>query len=133
MKIYGLTGMSGAGKTTVCQLFSENGFEVINCDEIARAAVRKGAPCLELIAKRLGEDLILPDGNLDRKKIFWQAGELGKVDQGGGGTVAMFLAQLNMDVVDIGVPLLSMHSPFEIASKVDVFENYRAIGAFFGC
>ncbi len=71
--------------------------------------------------------------NLDSRKIFWQSGELGKVDLGGGGTVAMFLAGLNMDVVDIGVPILSMHSPFEVASKVDVFENYRAIDAFFGC
>lgn len=68
---------------------------------------------------------------LDNEKIIWQTGELGKVDLGGGGTVAMFLAKLNMDVVDIGVPLLSMHSPFEISSKVDVFENYRAINAFF--
>lgn len=68
---------------------------------------------------------------LDSKQIFWQSGELGRVDFGGGGTVAMFLAKLNMDVIDIGVPLLSMHSPFELASKVDIFENYRAIEAFF--
>ena len=67
---------------------------------------------------------------LDENKIIWQSGEIGKVDLGGGGTVAMFLAKLNMDVVDIGVPLLSMHSPFEISSKVDIFENYRAIKAF---
>lgn len=68
---------------------------------------------------------------LDSENINWQTGELGKVDAGGGGTVAMFLAKLNMDVVDVGVPILSMHSPFEISSKVDVFENYRAITAFF--
>ena len=68
---------------------------------------------------------------LDSKEINWQTGELGKVDGGGGGTVAMFLAKLNMDVVDVGVPILSMHSPFEISSKVDVFENYRAITSFF--
>lgn len=68
---------------------------------------------------------------LDSESIHWQTGELGKVDGGGGGTVAMFLAKLNMDVVDVGVPILSMHSPFEISSKVDVFENYRAITAFF--
>ncbi len=67
---------------------------------------------------------------LDKKEISWQIGELGKVDIGGGGTVAMFVAKLNMDVVDVGVALLSMHSPYEISSKVDVFENYRAIHAF---
>lgn len=68
---------------------------------------------------------------LDKNNIVWQTGELGKIDGGGGGTVAMFLAKLNMDVVDVGVPILSMHSPFEISSKIDVFENYRAILAFF--
>lgn len=69
--------------------------------------------------------------NLDGNGIIWQAGELGKVDLGGGGTVAMFLSRLNMDVVDIGVPILSMHSPYEVASKFDIYENFRAIGAFF--
>ena len=68
---------------------------------------------------------------LDSKNIVWQTAELGKVDAGGGGTVAMFLAKLNMEVIDLGVPILSMHSPFEVASKVDIFENYRAIRAFF--
>lgn len=67
---------------------------------------------------------------LDRKGISWQTGELGRIDIGGGGTVAMFIAKLNIDVVDVGVALLSMHSPYELSSKVDVFENYRAIHAF---
>ena len=67
---------------------------------------------------------------LDKKGVIWQAGELGKIDLGGGGTVSMFMAKLNMDVIDVGVGLLSMHSPYEISSKVDVFENYRAIKAF---
>ena len=68
---------------------------------------------------------------LDKEGIVWQTGEIGKIDIGGGGTVAMFVAKLNMDVIDVGVPLFSMHSPFELASKVDIFENYRAIHAFF--
>lgn len=68
---------------------------------------------------------------LDENGVFWQSGELGRVDLGGGGTVAMFLARLNMDVIDIGVPILSMHSPFEVASKFDIYENYRAIATFF--
>lgn len=53
--------------------------------------------------------------------IPWQTSELGKVDEGGGGTVAKFLANLNIDVIDIGVPLLGMHSPFEVISKVDLY------------
>ncbi len=68
---------------------------------------------------------------LDKNGVVWQPGEIGRIDAGGGGTVAMFVAKLNMDVIDVGVPLLSMHSPFELSSKVDVYENYRAIHVFF--
>lgn len=68
---------------------------------------------------------------LDSQDILWQTGELGKVDGGGGGTVAMYLANLNMDVVDMGVPVISMHSPFEVVAKLDVYMAYRAFKAFF--
>ncbi len=63
--------------------------------------------------------------------IIWQSGELGKVDQGGGGTIAQFVANLDVDVIDCGVPLLSMHAPFEVASKLDVYMTYKAYLAFF--
>jgi len=53
------------------------------------------------------------------------------VDEGGGGTIAKFLANYNMDVIDCGTPLLGMHSPFEIASKADIYETYRAYKAFY--
>jgi len=62
--------------------------------------------------------------------IIWQTGELGKVDEGGGGTVAKFLAEYGMDIIDCGVALLGMHSPFEIASKVDIYETYLAYKCF---
>lgn len=62
--------------------------------------------------------------------IIWQTGELGKIDEGGGGTVAKFLAEYGMDIIDCGTPLLTMHSPFEISSKLDIFETYRAFKAF---
>ncbi len=71
------------------------------------------------------------------RKIFndagvkWQIGELGKVDEGGGGTIAKYLAAWNMDVVDCGPALISMHSPYEIASKLDLFETYKAYKAFY--
>lgn len=68
---------------------------------------------------------------LDANGVIWQCGELGKVDVGGGGTVAMYLAALDIDVVDLGVPVLSMHSPFEVVSKLDVYMAYRAFKAFF--
>ncbi len=68
---------------------------------------------------------------LDSENIVWQSGELGKVDAGGGGTVAMYLAALDIDVVDLGVPVLSMHAPFEVVAKLDVYMAYRAFKAFF--
>ncbi len=63
--------------------------------------------------------------------INWQTSELGKVDQGGGGTIAYILANYNMDVVDIGVPVISMHAPYEVVSKADVYETYKGYLAFF--
>lgn len=67
---------------------------------------------------------------LDDANIVWQTSELGRVDLGGGGTVAAYIAELDVDTIDIGVPVLSMHAPFEITSKLDVYETYRAFGAF---
>jgi aspartyl aminopeptidase len=63
--------------------------------------------------------------------IVWQIGELGKVDAGGGGTVAMYIANLDVDTVDLGIPVLSMHAPFEVISKLDVYMGYRAFLEFF--
>lgn len=68
---------------------------------------------------------------LENSNVLWQTGELGKVDAGGGGTIAKYIANLNVDVVDLGVPVLSMHAPFEVVSKLDVFMAYKAISAFF--
>ena len=66
----------------------------------------------------------------DDKKVVWQMAELGKVDQGGGGTVAMYISEHNIDTIDIGVPVISMHAPFEIISKADLYEAYEAFAAF---
>ena len=63
--------------------------------------------------------------------MLWQTGGIGKVDFGGGGTIAMFLARYNMDVVDAGPALLSMHSPFEISSKVDLYACFEGYKSFF--
>ena len=67
---------------------------------------------------------------LDKAGIIWQTGELGKVDAGGGGTVAMYVANLGVDVIDLGVPVLSMHAPYETTSKLDVYMCYRAMYEF---
>lgn len=68
----------------------------------------------------------------NKNQIIWQTGELGKVDQGGGGTIAQYLAKTGMDVLDCGPSLLSVHSPFEIASKADLYMCYRAYEVFLG-
>ena len=67
---------------------------------------------------------------LDENGVIWQTGELGKVDMGGGGTVAAYIANLNVDTIDVGVPVLSMHAPFETVSKIDVYMAYKAFEAF---
>ena len=68
---------------------------------------------------------------LENNGVEWQIGELGRVDLGGGGTIAKYVANMNVDVVDLGVPVLSMHAPFEIVSKTDVYMAYRAFFEFF--
>lgn len=67
---------------------------------------------------------------MDDAKINWQNAELGKVDQGGGGTIAYILGNYNMRVIDAGIPVLNMHAPMEIVSKVDVYEAYLGYKAF---
>ena len=63
--------------------------------------------------------------------VIWQAGELGKIDEGGGGTIAKYLAIHGLEIIDCGTPLLSMHSPFEVASKADLYMTFKAYRAFF--
>lgn len=70
---------------------------------------------------------------LDDAGVIWQVGELGKIDNGGGGTVAVYIAAHNVDTVDFGVPVLSMHSPFEVTSKADIYMLYLAMKAFYDC
>lgn len=66
----------------------------------------------------------------DENGVVWQTGELGKVDVGGGGTVAKYIAKMNIDTIDIGVAVVSMHAPYEVVSKADVYQNYLAFRAF---
>ena len=68
---------------------------------------------------------------LEENHVLWQTGELGKVDAGGGGTVAMYIANLDVDTIDVGVPVLSMHAPYEVVAKVDVYMAYKAFLTFF--
>ena len=67
---------------------------------------------------------------MDESKVHYQTAELGRVNAGGGGTIAYILAQYGMTVIDCGVPVLSMHAPWEVTSKADVYEAYRGYIAF---
>ena len=67
---------------------------------------------------------------MNKNGVLFQTGELGRIDVGGGGTVAMYISQHNIDTIDIGVAVLSMHAPYELISKFDVFETYRCVKAF---
>lgn len=67
----------------------------------------------------------------DDNKVVWQTAELGKIDAGGGGTIAYIIAKYGAEVVDCGVPVLSMHAPFEILSKADLYMAYKAYSAFY--
>ncbi len=68
---------------------------------------------------------------MEKDGVIWQSAELGKVDAGGGGTVAKYISKHNIETIDLGVPLLAMHAPYELAAKVDVYETHRAIRAFY--
>jgi len=70
-------------------------------------------------------------GVLAKDNVVWQTAELGKVDCGGGGTVAMYISKHNIDTIDLGVPVISMHAPYEVIAKVDLYETYRALRAFY--
>ena len=65
-----------------------------------------------------------------KNNIPWQTGELGKIDAGGGGTIAVYLAKMGMEVIDCGVPVLSMHAPYELISKIDLYYTYLAYKTF---
>ena len=68
---------------------------------------------------------------LDEAEVVWQIAELGKVDAGGGGTVAMYMANRNIATLDAGVPVLSMHAPVETVSKLDCYMTYKACKAIY--
>ena len=67
---------------------------------------------------------------MNKNGVVWQIGEMGRLDLGGGGTIAKYVANRDIDAIDIGVPVLTMHSPFEVVSKADVYMAYRTFRAF---
>ncbi len=89
----------------------------------ARGKSGASEACPEYMAKRCSV--------FDQANAMYQFHEMGKVDAGGGGTVSQYIANRNIDVVDIGVPMLSMHAPYELAAKADIYSMYKAMKAFY--
>ena len=110
-------------------VFDKTNVSLLNCGVVLKkyTGARGKSSASDASAELVGEIRAL----LTQANVPWQMGEMGKVDVGGGGTVAKFLAMLNIDVVDLGVPVLSMHAPFEVVSKLDTYAAYRACVAFY--
>lgn len=108
-------------------------YEKMNCAVISGGAVLSkytGAKGKSSTNDASAEYLAYLRGIFARDRVVWQSGELGKVDVGGGGTVAMFLADHNIDTVDLGVPVISMHAPYEVIAKVDLYMAHCAFASF---
>ena len=110
-----------------------------NFDDLNTARLGRG-PVITKYAGRRGKNgandanaefLALVRNLLETEDVLYQTGEFGRQDLGGGGTIAPYASKYGMQVVDVGVALLSMHAPFELASKADIYETYRAYGAFY--
>lgn len=111
------------------EVYEKNNASLINCGAVISkyTGARGKSSTSEASAEFVGKIRRIFDAN----GVIWQMGELGRVDVGGGGTIAKYVANRNIDTVDLGVPVLSMHAPFEAVSKIDIYETYKAIAAFF--
>lgn len=121
----------------VCAAFDPNYPSVLEKNNMARAGYgvvivkytgsRGKSGSSDASAEFVGEVIKI----FDDAGVRWQTSELGKIDLGGGGTIAQYVANLDIDTIDCGTALLSMHSPFEVSSKHDIYMTYKAYGAFF--
>jgi len=120
--------VSSAYDPNFADVFEKRNSAIINCGAVLTkyTGARGKSGTSDASAEYLG----WLRGVMAKYGVVWQSAELGKVDAGGGGTVAKFIANLNIDTVDLGVPVLSMHAPIEVISKADLFEAYRAFSAF---
>ena len=108
-------------------------FEKRNCSFVGRGVVMTkytGSRGKSGSSDASAEYIAFMRGVFAKENVIWQSGELGKVDQGGGGTVAAYVAERNIETVDLGVAVLSMHAPFEIISKADLYMTHKAFSAF---
>lgn len=121
--------VNAAYDPTFPQVYEKNNTCYINrgCVLTKYTGARGKSGCSDASAETMAKVIKMMEDN----GVYWQVGELGAVDVGGGGTVAAYVAGMNVDVVDLGVPILAMHAPFELASKLDIFNTYKAFEAFY--
>lgn len=121
--------VNAAYDPTFADVFEKNNASFINqgCVLTKYTGARSKSGANDASAETMAKVIAL----MEADGVYWQTGELGAVDAGGGGTIAKFIAQLDIDTVDLGVPILSMHAPFELASKLDVYHTYKAFAAFY--
>lgn len=110
------------------EVFEKRNAAIVNCGVVMSKYTGSGGKYStnDASAEYVGRvrDMFVNDG------VLWQTAELGKIDEGGGGTVAMYIANRNIETVDLGVPVLSMHAPFEVISKLDLYQTYKAFCSF---
>ena len=103
---------------------------IILCQEKGTSVLVVSSQVYEKISEENAPQGIMAVCSFIKENVIWQSAELGKTDAGGGGTVAKYIAKLNIDTVDLGVPVLSMHAPYEVVSKADLYSCYQAFKAF---
>lgn len=110
------------------EVYEKNNSSYINCGTVITkyTGARGKSSTSDASAEFMGKIIRI----FNKNGILWQTGELGRIDIGGGGTVAKYVANRNIDTVDLGVAVLSMHAPCEAVSKIDIYETYKAISAF---
>ena len=120
--------VSAAYDPSFPEVFEKNNAALINCGTVLSKYT--GARGKSGTSDASAEYLAWLRRVMEEYNVVWQTAELGKIDAGGGGTVAKFVANLNIDTVDLGIPVLSMHAPIEVIAKSDLYEAYRAFDAF---
>lgn len=121
--------VNAAYDPTFVQVFEERNSCFLNkgCVLTKYTGARGKGGCSDASAELMAKIIAI----MEEEGVYWQIGELGAVDQGGGGTIAQHIAHMDVEVVDLGVPILSMHSPFEVSSKLDIYHTYKAFKAFY--
>ena len=110
------------------EVFEKRNAAIVNCGVVMTKYTGSGG---KYSTNDAGSEFIAKMRDIfDSDNVLWQTAEMGKIDIGGGGTVAKYVANHNIDTVDLGVPVLSMHAPIEIISKLDLYETYKAFLAF---